>query len=78
MFKLPVPCTDGSKCHVSPSSEYGKYLKEVDMFIIDEVSMMNKYAFEAIDIMLQDACKNKNPFVGRSWFSGGTLSKHCL
>ena len=71
VFKLPVPCTDGSKCHVSPSSEYGKYLKEVDMFIIDEVSMMNKYAFEAIDIMLQDVCKNKNPFGGKIMVFGG-------
>ena len=71
VFKLPVPCTDGSKCHVSPSSEYGQKLKEIDIFIIDEVSMMNKYAFEAINIMLQDLCKNKCLFGGKVMVFGG-------
>ena len=71
VFKLPVPCIDGSKCHVSPASEYGNILRGIDIFIIDEISMMNKFAFEAIDRMLKDVCKNKDPFGGKVMVFGG-------
>ena len=71
VFKLPVPCDNGSKCNISPASDYGKMIKEIDMFIVDEISMMNRYAFEAIDAMLRDVCDTEIPFGGKVMVFGG-------
>ena len=71
VFKLPVPCIDGSKCNVAPSSDYGLHIRNINIVIVDEISMMNRYAFDAIDKMLRDVCKNELLFGGKIMVFGG-------
>ena len=70
-FKLPVPCLDGAKCNVSPSSLYAEQLRNTTVFIIDEVSMMNRFALDALDVMLRDICSNDIAFGGKIMIFGG-------
>ena len=59
LFGLPVPILETSVCRISPTSEKAEMLRNVDIFIVDEVSMISTHAFHAIDRMLQDITKNK-------------------
>jgi hypothetical protein len=54
LFKLPVPILDTSVCNVSPTSTHAEFLRSMDMFIIDEASMVPAHALRAIDDMLRD------------------------
>ena len=70
-FKLPVPCILGSKCNVSPASEYAEELRSTTLFIVDEISQVSSYALDAIDLMLRDVCNNSFPFGGKIIVLGG-------
>ncbi|XP_066924644.1 uncharacterized protein [Clytia hemisphaerica] len=65
LFKLPVPVNDGSTCNVKPNSTHAAFLRDQDIFIFDESSMIPKYALEAVDIMLRDICNSQIPFAGK-------------
>ena len=63
LFKLPVPILDNSVCNVKPVSVHGDYLRSIDLFLIDEISMVDVNAFNAIDQCLRDITQNHNfPF----------------
>ncbi|XP_066933783.1 uncharacterized protein [Clytia hemisphaerica] len=40
LFKLPVPVNDGSTCSVKPNSTHAEFLRNQDIFIFDEASMI--------------------------------------
>ena len=44
LYKLPVPVVDTSSCNVSPTSEHANFLRNQNMFIIDEASMIPTHA----------------------------------
>eukprot|EP00111_Clytia_hemisphaerica_P007544 TCONS_00021908-protein len=71
LFKLPVPINDGSTCNVKPNSTHAAFLRDQDIFIFDESSMIPKYALEAVDIMLRDICSSHIPFAGKVILLGG-------
>jgi hypothetical protein len=71
LFKLPVPILDTSVCNVSPSSLHADFLRSVDIFIIDEASMVPAHALQAIDKMLQDINGTKELFGGKIFLLGG-------
>ena len=68
LFKLPVPVVDTSSCNVSPTSEHANFLRNQNMFIIDEASMT--HALNAIDRCLQDITGNDECFGGNVMLLG--------
>ena len=71
LFKLPVPVVDTSSCNVSPTSEHANFLRNQNMFIIDEASMIPTHALNAIDRCLQDITGNNEYFGGKVMLLGG-------
>ncbi|XP_066913355.1 uncharacterized protein [Clytia hemisphaerica] len=71
LFKLPVPVNDGSTCSVKPNSTHAEFLRNQDIFIFDEASMIPKHALEAVDRMLRDICNSGVPFAGKVVLLGG-------
>ena len=71
LFKLPVPILDTSVCDVSPTSAHAEVLHSVDMFLIDEASMIPAHALTAIDRMLQDITGVQQIFGGKIFVLGG-------
>ncbi|XP_065640567.1 uncharacterized protein LOC136073126 [Hydra vulgaris] len=71
LFKLPVPILENSTCNVTPNSIHGKFLRQISLYLLDEASMIPKYALNAIDKLLQDVCINKFPFGGKVILMGG-------
>ncbi|XP_076067755.1 uncharacterized protein LOC143040562 [Oratosquilla oratoria] len=49
IFKLPVPLTETITCNIPPNSDQANILRQVKVFIIDEASMIPRYALNAID-----------------------------
>ena len=71
LFKLPVPIVETSTCHISPTSTHATYLRSVNIFIIDEASMVPVHALSAIDNMLRDITGTDVPFGGKVFLMGG-------
>ncbi|XP_066910494.1 uncharacterized protein [Clytia hemisphaerica] len=71
LFKLPVPVNDGSTCSVKPKSTHAEFLRNQDIFIFDEASMIPKHALEAVDSMLRDISNSGVPFAGKVVLLGG-------
>lgn len=71
LFRLPVPITNTHTCNVSPTSKHGAFLREINLFVFDECSMIPKYAVHAIDVMLRDITSVNIPFSGKIILLGG-------
>ncbi|XP_047146327.2 ATP-dependent DNA helicase pif1-like [Hydra vulgaris] len=71
LFKLPVPILETSTCNVTPNSIHGRFLRQIRLYLLDEASMIPKYALIAIDKLLQDICNNNFPFGGKVILMGG-------
>ena len=71
VFKLPVPVLDNSTCNIKANSKAADHLRAKDIIIIDECSMIPKYALEAIDALLRDICNSNVPFAGKVVLLGG-------
>ena len=62
-------------CNIKPDSAYAETLRNVAVLIIDEASMVPKYALEAIDKLLQEIHENKHPFGGTIMLLGGDFGQ---
>jgi hypothetical protein len=71
LFKLPVPILDTSCCNVAPNSIHATFLRELDLILIDEASMIPNHALHAIDRMLRDILSTEVPFGGKLILLGG-------
>ncbi|XP_065642532.1 ATP-dependent DNA helicase pif1-like [Hydra vulgaris] len=71
LFNLPVPILDNRTCNVTPKSMHGHFLKQVSLFLLDETSMIPKYALNAIDRLLKEFCNNNFLFGGKVILFGG-------
>nr|XP_047137257.1 uncharacterized protein LOC100213461 [Hydra vulgaris] len=71
LFKLPIPILETSTCNVTPNSIHGRFLRQISLYLLDEASMIPKYALSAIDKLLQDICNNNFPFGGKVILMGG-------
>ena len=58
-------------CNVKHDSNDGKKFKEVQIIIWDEISMTSKFAFEAVDHLLQDICNVKEICGGKTTLVSG-------
>ena len=63
-FKIPLQINDTSFCNISQCSNAYPLLQQTSIIIWDEVPMQNKYAFDAVDRILQDLLGNNLPFGG--------------
>ncbi|XP_065642205.1 uncharacterized protein LOC124814644 [Hydra vulgaris] len=71
LFKLPVPILETSTCNITLNSIHGRFLRQISLYLLDEASMIPKYALSAIDKLLQDICNNSFPFGGKVILMGG-------
>ncbi|XP_011678644.2 ATP-dependent DNA helicase PIF1-like [Strongylocentrotus purpuratus] len=70
-YKLPVPIDERSTCNVPPDTQQAQKVRDTDLFIIDEASMVPKHALDAINMMLQDVMDNDKLFGGKIVLLGG-------
>ena len=63
-FKVPINITATSMCNFSSSDARGKLLKLTKLIIMDEMTMLHKHVFEAIDRSLKDLIGSQKPFGG--------------
>ena len=71
LFKLPVPVLDGAVCSVKAQSSHADYLRQLDAIVLDEASMIPKYALDSIDRLFRDICNNNILFGGKVILLGG-------
>ena len=71
LFKLPVPILDTNVCNISPVSKEAQKLREIDLIILDEASMIPTHALHAIDRLLRDITNNDVLFGGKVFLLGG-------
>ena len=71
IFKLPVPLHSDSSSNIKLESQDATYLKEIDIFIWDEVPMAPRYAMEVMDRTLRDVMNNDLLFGGKIVVLGG-------
>jgi hypothetical protein len=60
-----------SNSSISPGKKEWQEINEIDVFIIDEASMIPKHAFRIMDELLQQITQNKTPFGGKIIICGG-------
>jgi hypothetical protein len=70
-FGLPFNLDCESSCFAKPNNKLGKELINTDVIIIDEISMVPKYALEMIDKKLRELNELDVPFGGKIVLNGG-------
>jgi hypothetical protein len=71
-FRLPLHCERGEvACSIGPDTIVGRELAAYDVFILDEASMIPKFAFDAIDKFLRELHDPEQPFGGVVMLLGG-------
>jgi PIF1-like helicase len=63
-FKLPLQISSTTMCNINCQSSLAKFLRDVNLVIIDEVTLLHKHVLETINRTLQDITKKKLPFGG--------------
>ena len=71
LFGIPLQLSKNSVCSVSAQSKKAQLLKHADIIIYDEVSMLHRYALEAIDRLLRDLHRVDLPFGNKIMLLGG-------
>lgn len=62
-FGIPIPVNETSVCNLTHAERL--FLKDVDLIIWDECSMIHVYAADAVNRSLQDIMRNDRPFGGK-------------
>ena len=71
-FRLPLHCEKNEvACNVGSDTIVRRELAAYDVFILDEASMVPKYAFDAIDKLLRELHDSEQPFGGVVMLLGG-------
>jgi hypothetical protein len=70
-FGLPVPLYVNSNSSIGPNKKEWQELKEIDVYIIDEASMVPKHALRVIDDLLRQITGVDVPFGGKMFILGG-------
>jgi len=71
VFKIPLQADEMSVCYFDKRSERADLIREITLIVWDEAPMMNRLAFEVVDLHLKDICDNQNTFGGKLVFLGG-------
>ena len=65
-LKIPIPIYNDSVCNIGKRSALYTEVRDAKIIIIDEISMLHRHAFEAIDRTLKVMTNNANePFGGK-------------
>ena len=70
-FKLPIKTNESSCSSITPGTPIAMNVKETKLFIIDEVTMLNKHHIRMIDDILKYIMGNTKPFGGKAILFGG-------
>lgn len=70
-FKLPVPILDTSVSSMRTDSLEAANLREAQLIIIDEITMLTKDGLRCIDLLLKEIMQNDSPFGGKVIVIGG-------
>ncbi|GBO22796.1 hypothetical protein AVEN_157229-1 [Araneus ventricosus] len=65
VFKIPIDLNATSTCNLKPNTKEADMLLKTKLIVWDEAPMTYVHAFLAIDRLLQDLTKCKEPFVGK-------------
>ncbi|KAF7827231.1 uncharacterized protein G2W53_018395 [Senna tora] len=60
-FAIPLLINEDSTCNINQGSPIAELIRKTKLIIWDEVVMMNKYCFEAVDKSLRDILQLDNP-----------------
>jgi len=77
VFGIPVRLSETSVSNITPSSPRGQKLKEIDIFIWDEVTMTHYSALDLADTLLREIMRDNRPFGGKVVVLGGDF-RQCL
>jgi len=77
VFGIPVRLSETSVSNITPSSPRGQKLKEIDIFIWDEVTMTHYSALDLADRLLREIMRDNRPFGGKVVVLGGDF-RQCL
>lgn len=65
-FWIPLEVTAETESRVKAHAEYAAPIKELQLVIVDEISMLNRDVLTYLDTMFKDVCNNKEePFAGK-------------
>jgi hypothetical protein len=70
-FGLPTPLFSDSSSNIAPRQMAWQELKDAQIFIVDEASMIPKHALRIIDDLLQNINENQKLFGGKLFIMGG-------
>ena len=73
LFKIPVHVDEMSFCR--PTAQYKAWLRSIDCFIWDEISMAHKWALDAVERMLRDIHEKDSPFGGKTVLFAGDMQQ---
>jgi PIF1-like helicase len=74
-FKIPIKLSESSTCSIRKQSLEGELMRRASLIVWDEAGMMHRYAFEAVDAMLQDVRGDDRPFGGITIVLGGDFQQ---
>lgn len=70
-FKIPIVVDETTTSTMRLNSYEARRLKEAEVIIIDEASMLSKNILRMIDLLLKEIMKNNQPFGGKVFILGG-------
>jgi hypothetical protein len=73
LFKIPVQVDEMSFCR--PTASYKAWLRTIDCFIWDEISMAHKWALDAVERLLRDIHETDSPFGGKTMLLAGDMQQ---
>lgn len=72
-FAIPLNLAEDSTCNIKQGSPLAKLTIKAKLIIWDEAPMMHKYCFEALDQILKDILRFKDPSNLDRPFGGKTI-----
>ena len=75
LFKIPINSNEDSQCRVSGNSDLANLLRKTHLIIWDEVTLQNKYDFEAVNKLFKELMVNNDLFGGVPVVLGGDFAQ---
>ncbi|KAK9664820.1 hypothetical protein RND81_14G070800 [Saponaria officinalis] len=72
-FAIPINLSDSTSCKIDQGSELAELIKQTSLVIWDEVPMVHKHAFEAVDRAFRDIIHLEDPTAKDKVFGGKTI-----
>jgi hypothetical protein len=58
---IPLKCTSTSTCNISPKGQQAQLLRDADIILWDEISMVGRHTLDAVDRSLKDLMSRSQP-----------------